>query len=190
VKRAPLIRPFSTATAFRRWLAVNHGRASDIWIKIHKKGSGKKTVSYAEAVDEALCFGWIDAQKKPFDTTSWLQRFCPRRPRSVWSRTNTRNVERLISTKKMTPAGLREVEAAKKDGRWARAYDSAATSKVPADFLSALAAQPKAKAFFETLNRANVYAITYRLQTARKAETRLRRMELILDMLAKGKAFH
>jgi uncharacterized protein YdeI (YjbR/CyaY-like superfamily) len=137
-----------------------------------------------------LCYGWIDSLKRPMDEASWLQRFGPRRARSKWSRLNTRHAERLIEAGRMKPAGLKEVEAARKDGRWAKAYDSPSTAAIPADLTRALARNPKAKAFFAGLNRANLYAIAYRLQTAKKPETREKRMRLILDMLARGEKFH
>lgn len=135
-------------------------------------------------------FGWIDGQAKPFDDRSWLQKFTPRRPRSGWSKLNTRHVERLVKTGAMTPAGMEAVKAAKADGRWKAAYDSPSNALPPEDFLKELGKNKKAKAFFETLNKANVYAIVYRLQTAKKPETREKRMKLILAMLAGGKAFH
>ena len=135
-------------------------------------------------------YGWIDSQKRPQDTRSWLQRFGPRRPRSGWSRINTLGAERLIEAGRMKPAGLREVAAARKDGRWQRAYDSPSAATIPADFLQELSRDKKAQSFFEGLNRANVYAIAYRLQTARKPETREKRLRSILAMLARGESFH
>jgi uncharacterized protein YdeI (YjbR/CyaY-like superfamily) len=161
-----------------------------VWLRIYKKASGTASVTYAEALDVALCYGWIDSHKRPKDAVSWLQRFGPRTARSGWSRINTRHAERLIQAGKMKPAGLREVEAAKADGRWQRAYDSPAATAVPADFLQELSRSKKAKAFFEGLNKANVYAIAYRLQTAKKPQTREKRMKSILAMMARGEKFH
>ena len=159
-------------------------------MRIFKKHSGQATVTYAEALDQALCFGWIDGQRKPYDALSWIQRFTPRRPRSAWSKLNTQHAERLIKAGQMMRAGLKAAEDAKADGRWQAAYDSARNATPPADFLKALGRNKRAKAFFETLSGANVYAIVYRLQTAKKPETRARRMQQILAMLDRGEKFH
>ena len=169
---------------------TNHEKCDGIWLRLFKKDSGKATVTYAEALDQALCFGWIDGQVKSLDELSWVQKFTPRRTRSGWSKRNTELVERLAKAGLMMPAGLLAVEAAKADGRWHAAYDSPRNTKPPEDFLKALGKDKKAKAFFGTLNRANVYAIVYRLQTAKKPETRARRMEVILAMLGRGEKFH
>jgi len=147
-------------------------------------------VTYAEALDQALCFGWIDGQVRRFDEDSYVQRFTPRRPRSVWSKRNTEHVARLCAEGLMMPAGQAAIDAAKADGRWDAAYASPKNAVVPEDFLAALAKRKKAKAFFETLSKANVYAIVYRLTTCKKAETRARRMEQILEMLERGEKFH
>ncbi len=181
---------FRKSGDFRSWLATNHSREGGIWLRIYKKDSGVATVTYAEALDQALCFGWIDGQKKPYDKQSWLQRFTPRRPRSGWSKNNTQHAERLIKSGGMTPAGLKEVKTAKADGRWQAAYDSFAKAAVPDDFLKELAKNKKAKAFFKTLNRTNLYSIAYRLQTAKKPETREKRAREIIAMLARGETFH
>ena len=183
-------RAFASSKAWETWLARNHAKAPGIWLQIYKKGSGQRSVTYAEALDAALCYGWIDSQKRPKDEASWLQRFGPRRPRGGWSRINTRHAERLIAEGRMKPAGLAEVEAARRDGRWQRAYDSPSAASVPTDFLKALAKDKKAQSVFEGLSRANVYAIAYRLQTAKKPETREKRMRTILAMLARGESFH
>jgi uncharacterized protein YdeI (YjbR/CyaY-like superfamily) len=185
-----MIISFQSATEFRAWLSKNQSQSDGIWLRIHKKGSEEKSVSYAEALDEALCFGWIDAQKQTGDEHSWLQRFCPRRPNSKWSKKNTQHVERLITLGRMTSAGMREVDAAKSDGRWTAAYDSSRNMEVPTDFMEELSKNKKAQTFFGTLNRANIYAIIYRLQTAKRPETREKRMKEILEMLACGKRFH
>jgi uncharacterized protein YdeI (YjbR/CyaY-like superfamily) len=181
---------FRSPSAFRKWLTANHLKSAGIWLRIFKKDSGKPTVTYSEALDEALCFGWIDARKERYDDSSWRQRFTPRRAKSRWSKINTQHAERLIRAKRMQSAGQAQVDAAKKDGRWAAAYDSPSRATLPEDFLAALGERKKAQAFFESLNKANKYAIAYRLQTAKKPETRQRRMEIILAMLARGEAFH
>lgn len=181
---------FVTSGDFRKWLEDNHDREDGFWLRIYKKDSGCATVTYAEALDQALCFGWIDGQKKPFDKESWIQKFTPRRAKSGWSKINTRHAERLIESGEMTLAGLKQVDAAKADGRWKAAYDSFGGATVPDDFLNALAQNEKAKAFFETLNKTNLYSITYRLQTAKKPETRTKRMKEIIEKLARGEKFH
>jgi uncharacterized protein YdeI (YjbR/CyaY-like superfamily) len=181
---------FGTAKEFRIWLGKNHSRSEGILLRIYKKGAGVSTVSYAEALDQALCFGWIDGQKKPYDTKSWLQKFTPRRPKGKWSKNNTQHVKRLIESGDMTAAGLKEVKAAKADGRWKAAYESFSTAKIPNDFLKALAFNKSAEAFFKTLNRTNLYSIAYRLQTAKKLETRQNRMRDIVEKLARRKKFH
>jgi uncharacterized protein YdeI (YjbR/CyaY-like superfamily) len=181
---------FKSAADFRAWLAANHDQSDGLWLRLFKKDSGRQTVTHAEAIDQALCFGWVDSQGKGYDEQSWIQRFTPRRTRSPWSRINTRNVERLTKAGQMTRAGLAAVAAAKADGRWQSAYESSITATPPADFLRVLAKNKKAQAFFKTLSRANVYAIVYRLQTARKPETRERRMQNILAMLRRGETFH
>lgn len=184
------IRPFATPKALGAWLRRHHADSSGLWIKFYKKSSGVRSITYAQALDEALCWGWIDGQARPFDEQAWLQRFTPRRARSGWSKRNRTHVARLTKEGRMQPSGLAEVAAAKADGRWEKAYDSPSASQVPADFLKALAEDGKAESFFKTLNRANLYAITYRLQTAKKPETRARRFEQILRMMKEGKKFH
>ncbi|MEO6165981.1 MAG: YdeI/OmpD-associated family protein, partial [Chitinophagales bacterium] len=148
------------------------------------------TISYAEALDVALCYGWIDGQKKSHDEGAWLQMFCPRKAKSIWSKINTGHVERLINDGRMRPAGLDAVEKAKSDGRWAKAYDSPSKMTIPEDFLKALGKNKKAAAFFVTLNKTNLFSIGFRLQTAKKQETREKRMKEIIEMLAKGEKFH
>lgn len=181
---------FKSPKDWANWLAKNHAASNGIWLRFFKKNSGVASVTYSEALDEALCFGWIDGRLDPYDEKSWLRRFTPRRPRSPWSKRNIEHVNRLTAAARMKPAGLKEVEAAKKDGRWEKAYDPQGTMELPADFLKALAKDKKAKAFFESLNRANHYAIAWRLQTAKKPETRARRMQAILAMLKRGEKFH
>lgn len=184
------INPFLTAAAFRKWLGRNHARSPGLWIRFYKKSSEQKSITYAEALDIALCYGWIDGHVKSFDAHSWIHKFTPRRTKSNWSKRNTDHAARLIKTGHMTPAGLKVIDAAKADGRWSAAYDSPRNAAPPEDFLEQLARNKKAKAFFGTLNKANVYAVVYRLQTAKKPETRARRMDVILAMLADKKSFH
>jgi uncharacterized protein YdeI (YjbR/CyaY-like superfamily) len=175
---------------FRRWLEKNHAVSDGVWLRLFKKSSGRESLTYAEALDQALCHGWIDGQLKPFDAKSWLRKFTPRRPRSGWSKVNVAHVERLIKTGQMARAGLAAVEAAKANGRWQVAYDSPRNAAPPEDFLKALNKDRRAKAFFHTLNRANVYSIVYRLQTAKRPETRESRLKMILEMLSRGEKFH
>jgi uncharacterized protein YdeI (YjbR/CyaY-like superfamily) len=186
----PRPRGFRSSKAFRAWLAQEHARAAGLLLRIYKKASGVPSVTYAEALDEALCFGWIDGQKLPFDEFSWVQKFTPRRAKSGWSKRNVAHVDRLIQEDRMTPAGLKQVEAAKADGRWAVAYDSPAAATVPAEFLEELARNAAARTFYATLNKTNLYAIAYRLQTAKRPETRIKRIKRIIDMLARGEIFH
>ena len=161
-----------------------------IWLRFYKKGSGIVSLNYAAALDEALCFGWIDGQSKSLDENSYLQKFTPRRARSIWSKRNIEHVARLIEEGKMNPSGLKEAEAAKTDGRWQKAYDSPANMEIPEDFLRELSKDKKAFAFYKTLNKANTYAIVWRLQTAKKPDTREKRMKAILEMLSRGEKFH
>jgi uncharacterized protein YdeI (YjbR/CyaY-like superfamily) len=181
---------FASRSAFRAWLNAHHASEPGLWLRIAKAASPLKSVTYAEALDVALCFGWIDGQKKSYDADSFLQKFTPRQKRSPWSKRNREHVERLIAAGEMHPAGLAAVEAAKSDGRWDRAYDSAATATVPEDFEVALTRHPKAKAFFDTLKGANRYAILYRIQTAVKPETRARRIAEFVAMLERGETLH
>lgn len=183
-------RSFRSPAAFRAWLTREHARAPGLLLRLYKKGSGVTSITYAEALDQALCFGWIDGQKLPFDAGSWVQKFTPRRARSGWSKKNVAHVERLMRTGQMMPAGLQEVEAARADGRLAAAYDSPANATAPPEFVEALADNVKARQFYSTLNKANLYAIAYRLQTAKRPETRTRRIKLIIEMLARGEKFH
>lgn len=183
-------RSFPSAFAFRAWLVKEHARSDGLLLRIYKKASGVASVTYAEALDKALCFGWIDAQKLPLDSLSWIQTFKPRRPKSRWSKKNTEHAERLIRSGEMADAGRNEVRAAKADGRWSAAYDPPSTATMPNEFLGRLARSKKASAMYATLNRANLYAIAYRLQTAKRDETKLKRMQAIIDMLARGEKFH
>jgi uncharacterized protein YdeI (YjbR/CyaY-like superfamily) len=184
------IRGFKTRKDFAAWLEKNHKTSPALWVRIAKKNSGVSSITYGEGVEVALCYGWIDAQKLPEDETAWLQRFMPRRPRSIWSKVNREKVLALIASGEMKPAGLEEIDRARKDGRWEAAYDSPGAAAVPADFEKELDRHPKAKAFYKTLNRANSYAILWRLQTAKKAETRAKRMRSFIEMLEKGETLH
>ena len=181
---------FKTQKDFGKWLTKNHDKSPGIWINFFKKDSGVKSINYKEALDEALCYGWIDGQANSYDEKSWLQKFTPRRKRSIWSKRNTEHIERLTKAGKMKSSGLKEVEAAKADGRWQKAYDSAGNMTMPDDFLKLLNKNKKAKKFFDTLNKTNLYSIAWRLQTAKKTETKEKRIKMIIEMLAKGEKFH
>jgi len=181
---------FVSASAWAQWLGANHATSDGIWLRIFNKESGEKTISYADALDEALCYGWIDGQKKKLDSESWLQKFTPRRPQSIWSKRNIEHVERLTKEHKMKAIGIKAFEAAKKDGRLTAAYDSPANATKPDDLLKLLEKNKQAKTFFESLNKANKYAIIWRLQTAKKPETREKRLNTIIEMLMKSEKFH
>ncbi|MBS1741170.1 MAG: YdeI/OmpD-associated family protein [Bacteroidetes bacterium] len=177
---------FKTAEMFETWLEKNFDNSRGLWIKIFKKNSGKETISYAQALDVALCFGWIDGQKQSLDKQAWLQKFCPRTAKSIWSKVNIGHVERLIREGKMRKAGLTAVENAKEDGRWENAYDPPSKMTLPADFLNELSKNEKAMVSFNSLNKTNLFSIGFRLQTAKKQDTRDRRMKEIIEKLAKG----
>lgn len=181
---------FESQDEWRTWLEQNHNNARGVWLRFYKKGSSITSLNYAGALDEALCYGWIDGQSKTSDEKSYLQKFTPRRAKSIWSKRNIEHIARLIKEGKMKPSGLKEAESAKADGRWDRAYDSPGNQSIPEDFLLKLSKDKKALAFFESLNKANTYAITWRLQTAKKPETREKRMKIILEMLSRGEKFH
>ena len=178
---------FQSQAAWEAWLAENHAASDGVWIKIAKKASGIPSVTHAEALEGALCYGWIDGQRNRFDERWFLQRFTPRRARSNWSRINRAKVEQLIREGRMRPAGLREVERARADGRWDAAYDAPSTAAVPDDLQRALDANPAAAGFFATLSRRNRVAILYQVQDARKPETRVRRIERFVAMLDEGR---
>ena len=181
---------FVTAAEFRQWLTRHHSDHPGIWLKIARKASGISTVTYAEALDEALCFGWIDGQKKTFDETAFLQKFTQRSKRSVWSKINAGHVARLEKEGRMKPAGLAAVAAAKADGRWEAAYHSFSTAKIPEDFLTALEREPDAKRFFITLNKTQQYGFFFRIATAKKPETRRKRIADFVAMLKRGEKLH
>jgi uncharacterized protein YdeI (YjbR/CyaY-like superfamily) len=184
------VRAFASQKAWNAWLDKQHTKSPGLWMQLMKKGSGKKSITYPEAVEEALCYGWIDGQKRSYDETSWLQKFTPRGKKSVWSKINRGKVAALVKAGRMKPAGLATVKAAKADGRWEAAYDSQSFSSVPGDFQELLAKRPGAAAFFKTLKSASRYAILYRLHTVKKAETRTRKMHEFVAMLDEGEAPH
>jgi|SRR6478609_7470052 len=181
---------FATPPDLEAWLEKNHASSAGLWLKIAKKGSGVESVSYAEALELALCFGWIDSQKRGLDEQHFLQRFTPRRPRGKWSLINCEKAEALIASGAMRRAGLVEVEAAKADGRWEAAYAGQRTAEVPEDLRAELDRNEAAREFFATLDSANRYAILYRLQEAKKPETRERRLRKFVDMLERGEKVH
>jgi uncharacterized protein YdeI (YjbR/CyaY-like superfamily) len=181
---------FATVPDCETWFAAHHEAHSGFWLRIGKAAHAGETVNYQEALSVALCHGWIDGQKKSLDDSFWLQRFTPRTTRSKWSKVNREKAEALIASGAMRPAGARAVEAAKADGRWDAAYDAASTATVPDDLAVALAADPVARAFFEQLTGVNRYAILYRIQDAKKPETRLRRIEKFVAMCRNHETVH
>jgi uncharacterized protein YdeI (YjbR/CyaY-like superfamily) len=182
--------PFASAVAFEAWLDEHHATSDGLWIRFAKKASGIPTVVYKEAVEASLRYGWIDGQVKRLDDDFYVQRFTPRRARSRWSKINCAKADALIASGAMMPAGLAEVERAKADGRWEAAYDAPSTATVPDDLRAALDRDPKVAAFFETLDSINRYAILHRLQEAKKPETRARRLEKFVAMLARGETLY
>ncbi|MEO6887569.1 MAG: YdeI/OmpD-associated family protein [Ktedonobacteraceae bacterium] len=181
---------FETQQAWEAWLAEHHADIPGIWLKLAKKGSGVASISYAEALEGALCYGWIDGQKASFDGTYWLQKFTPRRSKSIWSKVNCDKVSALLAEDRMQPAGIRQMELAQADGRWEAAYDSQSKISIPPDFQSELDKNQPASAFFSTLNSVNRYAILFRIQTARKPETRAARIQKFIEMLANGQKIY
>lgn len=184
------VREFVNAADFYDWLSQHHDSADEIWIKIHKKGSGLPTISAQEAIDVVLCWGWIDGIRKGFDKNSFLQRYTPRRPKSIWSRVNVENVARLIEEGRMTEHGLRQVEAAKADGRWEKAYSGSRDMEVPDDFLAALESEPGALAMFEQLNAQNRFAFLFRLHNLKTEAGRRKRIADSVQMLARGETIY
>jgi uncharacterized protein YdeI (YjbR/CyaY-like superfamily) len=184
------VRLFKTKKAWAEWLARNHESSPGLRLKLAKKDSGATSITYAEAVEVALCYGWIDGQANRVDDRYWLQRFTPRRPRSKWSRINRDKAVALIEAGKMKPAGLRAIEAAKAAGRWDAAYAGSRTATVPDDLKKALSKNARARKFFETLTSANRYAILFRIEDAKKPETRARRIEKFVAMLEEHKTLH
>lgn len=181
---------FAHSAAWTTWLEQHHTTATGIWLRLAKKAAGIESVSYAEALEVALCYGWIDGQKKSYDETSWLQKFTPRGTKSIWSKINRENAKALIERGKMQPTGLKAIEQAQQDGRWDAAYDSSRSALVPEDFQAALEHNAEAKAFFATLTRGNRYAILFRIQTAKKAETRAKRIQQFIQMLENHETIH
>lgn len=177
---------YSTAKQFEVWLENNHLDSNGLWVKIFKKNSGIKTITYKEALDVALCFGWIDSQKKSFDEKAWLQRFGPRAPRSIWSKINTEHIGRLMSEGKMRPAGINQIKQAKEDGRWEKAYDPPSKMTIPEDFLNELSKDKKAEEFFKKLSKTHLFTIGFRIRTAKKQETRDKRIQEIIEKLTRG----
>jgi uncharacterized protein YdeI (YjbR/CyaY-like superfamily) len=188
-KELPVV-SFADARAWSKWLAAHHASSRGVWLKIAKKGSKVPSVTYAEALEAALVWGWIDGQKGKLDDSWWLQRFAPRGPKSIWSKINRDKASALIDAGKMKPPGLAEVERAKADGRWKAAYDSQSRATVPPDLAKALATNPRAARFFETLESFNRYAVLFRIHTAKKPETRATRIEKFVSMLAKHEKLH
>ncbi|HET9958944.1 MAG TPA: YdeI/OmpD-associated family protein [Polyangiaceae bacterium] len=188
-KGAEPILELSCIGEWAAWLTSNHHRSQGVWLHIPKKGS-KKALTYAEALEVALAWGWIDSQKRSFDARAWLQRFSPRKANSPWSKINRTKAEALIAAGTMQAPGLAEVERAKRDGRWQRAYDGARVASVPSDLAAALALNARARAFFETLDSANRYAILYRVQTAKHPDTRVARIERFVEMCARQETIH
>lgn len=181
---------FEDATAFYDWLSRNHQQEDEVWIKIHKVSSGRKSITPKEAIDVVLCWGWIDGIRKRFDDESFLQRYTPRRKKSVWSKVNVDNVARLIDEGKMTEHGLREVEAAKADGRWDRAYAGSKDMKIPEDLRAAIESEPLAKATFEGLTAQNRYALAYRVHQMRTDTGRRKKIATFVEMLKRGETIY
>ena len=188
VELAELLVP--TSQAWRGWLVEQHASSPGVWLVLHKKGGSVTELTYEDALQEALCFGWIDGQVARRDEQSYRQRFTPRRRGSAWSKSNVERVGALISANRMAAAGLAEVTAAQADGRWSKAYAGQATAELPADLSVAIAAVPAAQAMFEKLDSANRYALIYRVNDAKRAETRARRIQQFVAMLARGETLH
>jgi uncharacterized protein YdeI (YjbR/CyaY-like superfamily) len=184
------IMSFETQQDWEAWLEENHAETKGIWLKIAKKEARTPSVSYAEALDSALCYGWIDGQKAAFDDKYWLQKFTPRTAKSIWSKVNCGKAEALIAEGRMQPAGLRQVELAKSDGRWERAYESQSKITIPPDFQRELDKNPKAKDFFSTLDSANRYAFLFRIHAAKKPETRSAKIQKFVEMLNQQQKLH
>jgi uncharacterized protein YdeI (YjbR/CyaY-like superfamily) len=181
---------FESKKKWADWLAKQHDKSAGVWVKLAKKESGARSVTRDEALDVALCYGWIDGQGKRFDDQYWLQKFTPRGPKSIWSKINTEKVAQLIANGEMKTAGLKAIEAAKQDGRWDKAYASQKNMTVPEDLQSALDRNKKAKFFFETLNSTNRYAILFRIHNVKKPETRVKRIQKFVEMLERGEKIH
>ncbi|WP_158749445.1 YdeI family protein [Acidobacterium sp. S8] len=181
---------FPNQKAWEKWLKPNHQASPGIWLKLARKASVTASITYAEALEVALCYGWIDGQKRSLSDEAWLQKFTPRGKKSIWSKINREKVSALIESGRMQPAGLAEIDRARKDGRWDQAYDSPSTATVPPELQKALNQSPRAKKFYATLESRNRYAILWRIQTAKKPETRAKRIALCIEMLENGEKFH
>ncbi len=190
VKAELAILLFESQSAFEDWLERNAGLSPGVWLQLAKKGSGIASLSYAEAVESALCFGWIDSQKKKHDEATWIQKFSPRGAKSIWSKVNKEKVKALIESGRMTPSGMRAIENAKQNGNWDNAYEPQSAALLPEDFSAALQASTKAKTFYDTLNSRNQYAILFRLQQAKKEDTRQRRIRQFIEMLEQGEKIY
>jgi uncharacterized protein YdeI (YjbR/CyaY-like superfamily) len=184
------VRLFKSKRDWAAWLEKNHRKSTVLWLRLAKKGSRLRSVTYQEALEVALCYGWIDGQKRPENEQTWLQRFVLRSSQSIWSKINREKALALIASGEMKAAGLEAIEAAKKNGRWDAAYDSPSGATVPSDFQGALDANPRAAAFFKTLDRANRYAVLWRIQTVKKAETRARKIQQFIEMLQREEKIH
>ena len=184
------IKPFASKQKWADWLARQHDKSAGVWLKLAKKDSGIKSITYEEALDLALCYGWIDGQKKGFDDRYWLQKFTPRGPKSIWSKINTEKADKLIASGEMKPAGLRVIEAAKQDGRWDAAYASQKNMAVPEDFQAALDKNVKARAAFARLKSSERYSFLFRIHHAKKPETLARHIQKFVEMLEKGEKIH
>jgi len=184
------VREFKTAAAFYDWLSTHHDRENEIWIRIHKVGSGLKSIAPKEAIDVCLCWGWIDAIRKSLDDTSYLQRYTRRGKKSIWSKINVDNVARLIGEGRMTAHGMREVEAAKADGRWDRAYGSGKTMTIPDDLQAAIDAEPEAKAMLAKLSAQNRFALAFRVHNMKTAAGRQKKIAAYVEMLKRGETIH
>lgn len=190
VVKPSAVKTFKDADAFYAWLSKNHNKADEVWIKIHKAKSGLKSIAPSEAVDVVLCWGWIDAVRKSLDEQSFLQRYTPRTKKSIWSEKNVNNVARLIREKRMTAHGLKEVEAAKADGRWQRAYKSGQDMKIPPDLQAAIDAEPKAAATLKTLSAQNRFALAFRVHNMKTEAGRKKKIEGFVAMLKRGETIH
>jgi uncharacterized protein YdeI (YjbR/CyaY-like superfamily) len=189
-KKTEAARLFRNQSEWSAWLDKNHPHSSGIWLRLAKKNSGLQSVTYAEAVEVALCYGWIDGHKRPESEEAWLQKFCPRSAKSIWSKINREKAVALIETGRMSSAGHEAIQQAKINGRWDSAYDSPSHAMVPDDFQTALDASPRANAFFKTLDRANRYAILFRIQTGKRPETRARNLQKFIAMIEHGEKIH
>jgi uncharacterized protein YdeI (YjbR/CyaY-like superfamily) len=184
------VRLFKSKKDWAAWLEKNHGKSTGLWLRLAKKDAGLRSVSYKEALEVALCYGWIDGQKRPESEQAWLQRFVSRSGPSIWSKINREKALALVASGEMKPAGLEAIENAKKNGRWDSAYDSPSGATVPSDFQAALDANQRAAVFFKTLDRANRYAVLWRIQTVKKAETRARKIQQFIEMLEREEKIH